>query len=128
MIKRSEKNSSGVTLRALLIGLILAGVNCYWLIMGLFWEQSHPTVISLFFNVIFSVFVLALLNLPLKRFLPGHALSQGELLTVYVMLCMASAMGAQDMIQVLIPAIPHPFWFATPENEWTDLFGRYMPN
>jgi len=88
--------------RALTIGLVLSGVNCYWLIMCLFWEQSHPTVISLFFNVIFSVFVLALLNLLLKRFLPGRALSRGELLTIYVMLCMASAMGAQDMVQVLI--------------------------
>ena len=136
MTKRSEKipsnelaaRSTGVTLRALTIGFILSGVNCYWLITGLYWGQSHPTVISLFFNVIFSVFVLALLNLPLKRFLPNHALTQGELLTVYVMLCMASAMGAQDMIQVLIPAIPHPFWFATPENEWADLFWRYIPD
>jgi hypothetical protein len=127
-MKPPEQVSSGVTLRALTIGLALSGVNCYWLIMGLFWEQSHPTVISLFFNVIFSVFVLALLNLALKRFLPGRALSQGELLTVYVMLCMASAMGAQDMVQVLIPTIPHPFWFATPENEWADLFFRYIPD
>lgn len=127
-MKRSEKNLPGVTLRALAIGLVLSGVNCYWLIMCLFWEQSHPTVISLFFNVIFSVFVLSLLNLLLKRFLPDRSLSQGELLTVYIMLCMASAMGAQDMIQVLIPAIPHPFWFGTAENEWADLFFRYIPD
>jgi hypothetical protein len=120
--------SSGVTLRAQIIGLVLAGVNCYWLIMGLFWEQSHPTVVSLFFNAIFSVFVLALLNLLLKRFLPRYTFSQGELLTIYVMLSVASAMGAQDMVQVLIPTIPHPFWFATPENEWADLFFRYIPN
>ena len=127
-MKSSERASSGVTLRAIVIGFVLAGVNCYWLIMCLFWEQSHPTVISLFFNVIFSVFALALLNLLLKRFLPNRALSRGELLTIYVMLSMASAMGAQDMVQVLIPTIPHPFWFATPENEWADLFFRYIPD
>ena len=127
-MKSPERASSGVTLRAIVIGFVLAGVNCYWLIMCLFWEQSHPTVISLFFNVIFSVFALALLNLLLKRFLPNRALSRGELLTIYVMLSMASAMGAQDMVQVLIPTIPHPFWFATPENEWADLFFRYIPD
>jgi len=121
-MRHSEKTSAGVPLRA------LSAANCYWLIMALFWKQSHPTVISLFFNVIFSVFVLALLNLLLKRFLPNSVLSQGELLTIYVMLCMATAMGAQDMIQVLIPAIPHPFWFATAENEWADLFFRYIPD
>jgi hypothetical protein len=126
--QESSYKSSGVTLRAQIIGLVLAGVNCYWLIMGLFWEQSHPTVVSLFFNAIFSVFVLALLNLLLKRFLPRHTLGQGELLTIYVMLSIASAMGAQDMVQVLIPTIPHPFWFATPENEWADLFFRYIPS
>lgn len=127
-MKRSGTTASGVTFRALTIGFVLSIVNCYWLIMCLFWEQSHPTVVSLFFNVVFSVFVLASLNLLLKRFLPCCALSRGELLTVYVMLCMASAMGAQDMVQVLIPTIAHPFWFATPENEWADLFFRYIPD
>ncbi len=92
---------SGVTLRALAVGLALAVVNAYWVVMCLFWRQSHPTVISLFFNVILSVFALSLLNLLLKRFLPRWALNQGELLTIYVMLCMASAMAGQDLIQVL---------------------------
>ena len=47
---------------------------------------------------------------------------------VYIMLSVASTMAAQDMIQVLIPTIPHPFWFATPENEWAELFWRYIPS
>ena len=32
------------------------------------------------------------------------------------------------MLRVLIPMIPHAFWFATPENEWAELFHRYIPD
>ena len=31
------------------------------------------------------------------------------------------------MMGYLLPAIEHPFWFATPENEWDHLFGPYLP-
>ena len=116
-----------VTLRSIALGSILACVNCYWIILMLFWNQGHPTVISLFFNVIFTLFILSLINLLLRRYFKTLSLTRGELLTIYVMLSVASTMGAQDMIQVLIPTIPHPFWFATPENEWSDLFWRYIP-
>lgn len=93
----------------------------------LFWEQGHPTVISLFFNVIFTLFILSLLNIPLRRYFKSLSLSRRELLLIYVMLSVASTMAAQDMVQVLIPMIPHPFWFATPENEWVQLFHRFIP-
>ena len=73
--------------RAILLGLILIPVNTWWLIqMEEFRYSGHPTTASLFFNVIFLLLLLTLLNLLLKRFLPKAALSQAELLTIYVML------------------------------------------
>ena len=48
--------------------------------------QPIPTIISLFFNVVFILFVVSLLNRKLIKFAPGAVLTQGELITLYIML------------------------------------------
>ena len=93
---------------------------------GVWWMQ-YPTTMSIFFNAVFILFALTCLNLAARKWLPRWAFSQGELLTIYVMLNLASAMCATDMIQVLMPMLGHAFWFASPENEWAELFWRYLP-
>jgi len=57
---------------------------------------------SIFYNVVFSVTLLTLLNLAFKRLLRQFALTQGEILTVYVILCMASAVAGLDMVGLLV--------------------------
>jgi len=126
-MEQTPEEASPAILRALAIGLALVIINCYWIMMGRATHQSYPTNISLFFNVVFSLFLLSLLNLLLKRLLPRSALSQVELLVVYVMLSVASAPCGLDMIQSLIPIMGHAFMFATPENEWESLLWRFIP-
>ncbi len=94
---------------------------------AVFWMQ-YPTTMSMFFNSVFILFTLVCLNLAVKRWFSQWAFSQGELLTVYIMLNLASTVCATDMIQVLMPMLGHVFWFASPENEWQELFWRYIPN
>ena len=65
---------------------------------------------------------------PPVRFLQKIALNNGELLAIYVMLCIASAVSSHDIAQVLIPILSHAFWFATEENEWQKLFWNYIPS
>ena len=55
-------------------------------------------------------------------------MQQGELLTIYVMLAIASSLAGHDVLRVLIPMIPYAFWYSTPENDWADLFHRYIPD
>jgi hypothetical protein len=126
---KQNSKSRGVTLRAIMLSLALIPINNYWILYmetGVWWMQ-YPTTMSMFFNAVFILFVLACLNLAAKKWLARWAFSQGELLTVYVMLNLASAVCATDMIQVLMPMLGHPFWFASPENEWEELFWRYLP-
>ena len=113
--------------RALTIGIILIVVNCYWISMGRVTDQSYTTNISLYFNVIFSVFLLTLLNTFLRKFLPRFAFHQGEVLLIYVMLSISSSLSGLDIIQSLVGIISTPFLFATLENEWTNLFWRFIP-
>jgi hypothetical protein len=126
-IHSREKIRNRITWRSIIIALLLIPPNSYWSIQrGLIWG-GPPGTLSLLYNVIFCLFVLTLLNLPLKKFLPRYALQPAELLTIYTLLSLATVVGGFDTIQVLIQILGHPFWFVTPENEWRELFWRHMP-
>tara|TARA_B100000519_G_scaffold106195_1_gene92004 strand:- start:515 stop:2332 length:1818 start_codon:yes stop_codon:yes gene_type:complete len=86
-----------------------------------------PTTISLFFNVIFNLLVLSLANIGIKRLFRKTLFKSGELSIIYVMLSIASGIGGHSMMQILPPMLGHPFWFATEENDWKNLFWRYLP-
>lgn len=124
----TQKEYQGVTLRSLITALLLIPINCYWVIeMEVIRYSGHPVTISIFFNVVFSISVLIALNLFLKRFLPRFAFSQSELLVIYIMLSLASGIAGHDMLEILVPMLGHAYRFATPENEWSELFHRYLP-
>ena len=120
------RQSFGATWRAILIGTALIIPNVYWILDSA--GQGYPTTISLYFNVIFCIFIITGANLALKQVLPRVAFQQGELLTIYVMLAIASSLAGHDVLRVLIPMIPYAFWYATPENDWAHLFHRYIPD
>ena len=114
----TRKTSAG-NWRAVAIGLVLIPANCYWIThIELVQYSAQPTIVSLIFTVVFSVFVLSLLNLFLKRYFPQLALSQAELLLIYSMLSVTSAIAGHSFMEILIPILGHAFWFATPENDW----------
>lgn len=103
--------------------------NAYWICeMEIVRYQAHPTTVSLFFNVIFLLVALIALNSLLRRMRKSWVLTRSELMVVYVMLVLASALAGHDTIQVLTPQISHPYHFATQENNWKALFFRYLPN
>ena len=56
-------------------------INAYWIGMEeMLWHGFHFSATSIPMNVIFIIFVLALLNYIAQRFFPAYALSQIELL------------------------------------------------
>ena len=125
----AQSKHPGVTFRAILIGIILIPPNTYFIMANhlRFWS-TLPTTMSLIYNVVVTLAVLTCLNFLLKLLLPRFALRQGELLTIYVILSLSSAIAGHDMMQTVVPVIPNGFWFATPENEWQQLFWRYLPS
>ena len=118
----------GVTWRSLLIGALLIPPNAYWIVqLELVWGGTYPSVITLLFNVIFSLFVVIGLNLLVHKFFPDKALSYGEVLTIYIMMAVGIALCGCDVMQTLVHIVSSPFWFATPENEWAELFHSHLP-
>ena len=124
----NERDRTQVRFRSFIIGSILIPVNLYWLMKAeVVWVSVYSTVLSLFFNVVFCLFVLVMLNSLSKRYFPGLSMNQGELLTIYVMLSIATGIFGHDFIRILIHTMGASRWFASPENEWADLFFRYLP-
>ncbi len=129
MKEQALPHTARVTTRSVVLALILIPFNSYWILyMSYVWDSNRPTSLSLLFNAIFVLLVLIAANIGLRRLSPRLELSQTELLTVYCILCQASAFAGRDMVQVLMPLMGHGVWYATPENEWSELFHRYLPN
>ena len=78
--------------------------------------------------MLFTFFLLATVNLLLKRFFKTISLSETELATTYIMVSVATALAGHDIVRQLVPMMANAAWFATPENEWEDLFFRFLPS
>ena len=113
-----------VSTRAILLGLLLIPVNCYWMaVMEVQWNSLDTTCVSIFFHVIFLIFVLTALNALVHRRFPSLAFTQPELMVVYIMLSIASAVMGRDSLENLLPTLGHLFWFADSNNR----FSRFWP-
>jgi len=128
---REEKPTGkpqAVSRRAILIGLLLIPPNAYWVmkVEGV-WHTGHPSAMALFWNVMFCILVLILINLVIQRTAPRYALTQGEFITIFVMLNMVTALAGHDSLQLGIPAMSVGTWFATEGNRWELLFGHLLP-
>ena len=125
----SASKRTGVTWRVVLLGVALIPLNIYWLHqLEIVWYTSQPTTIALYFHVIFTLLVIMCANLLVRRVRPAWALQHSELLILYVMLAISSSLAGHDMLEILVPMMGESTWFATKENRWTELFGRYLPD
>lgn len=116
-------------MRAILVGLLLIPINSYWIFMTeIIRYQGHPTTISLFYSSIFNLLVLIALNSLLRKFAPRWVFTQSELITIYVMINIGSALVGHDSIQILVSMMPYAAAFQTPENKWGQLFANRLPD
>lgn len=118
-----------ITVRSLIVALLLIPLNAFFVIkMEVVRYSGHPTTISLFFNVVFLLVLLIALNAGIRRIRPSFALEPAELLSVYILLALSSAVTGHDMIEVLTPILSHIHYFARPENGWTADIVPHVPS
>jgi hypothetical protein len=113
--------------RAMILGIILVGISAYWVVGVENRIVYELTDFSIYPTVIFVIFLLALLNLVMIRYLKRFSLRPAEMATIYIMLSIGTSLFGHDLIRQLMPMMTNPYWFATPENEWEDIFFRYLP-
>ena len=88
---------------------------------------AHMSMISLLYNAVTILFLLAAFSRLIEKFLPKLALSRAELLSLYVAVSLSTAIGGHMCVQIMISVISYAFAFATPENDWQALFWNYIP-
>lgn len=109
-------------------GVALIPINTLWIARTEALDYSgFPTCASLFYNVIYSLMALIVLNALIRRVVPRFALGRGELLVVYGMVATGSSLVGHDFMEMLVPTIPHIAFFATPENKWGTLIQPHLP-
>ena len=129
-MNRVNGMSPGITWKSIAITIALIPFNFYWIIAGEVGLVGYAlnTYAVPFYNVIFSVFVLVLLRIIVKATLGVSILDNAELLTIYILLSVACALPSITFMTLLVTSVGHAFWYATPENEWQQLFWTYLPD
>ena len=111
-----------VTFRSIVIGFVLIPMNSFWLALAeVVWYTGEPTTLSLYANVVFIMCLMVVGNAGLKRVKSDWALTPAELLVVYIMLSIASAVGGHDMIEVLIPTLTFLHQMAPIEGRYFEI-------
>ncbi len=121
--ERSGQVARGVRARALALTVLLVVANVHWVVQAD--GVRHDGVItklSLTYNAIFTLMLLAAANALLRRLWPRLALNPTELVVVYTSVFLASSIAGLDMLQPLMATMTHAFWFASPENGWEEMF------
>lgn len=117
-----------ISWRAVIFALLVIPLNTYWIALTeMVWSSLHFTAASLPLNVIFILTCLLLYNAIARYLHPRLAFSEGELLVIYIILATSSALSGYDSLIGLMGVLPHTTRYATLENDWVALFGRYLP-
>jgi hypothetical protein len=115
--------------RAYVIGVVLLLLNQFWLVEVELVRWSLFTNAVPFCNALFTLACVLGMNVllgkhPLTR---GLQLTRAEMLCVFTMVCIGSALGAQQMGQLLVSFLPFPFEYAGIGNRWHTTFMEYLP-
>ena len=113
-----------ITWRSVLIGLagavFISALQVAQKVTPLRALLPFSSVTTLLPGVVCLLFVVAILNAALKRWLPRFALTQAELLFIYVMQTASIFISSVGMLQFLHMGLANVFHNATPENGWED--------
>ena len=118
-----------MTVRAILIGLALVILqtaitpyNDYYL-QGTDIAGNHFPLGAVFTLIFLTLFI----NPIFRKVLPRAMLNPKELIVIWVMMVVSSAIPSKGMIGFLLPYLAAPVYFATPENEWAETLHSHFP-
>ncbi|MBU0610796.1 MAG: hypothetical protein KKI08_23120 [Armatimonadetes bacterium] len=118
----------GISWRVIIIAFIVAPLNAYFMayLLGPRGVED-PTVVALFWNVVFLLFLFRLINAALQRWAPKLAFSPAELIAFFILMSVATTAGGLDTMKTTFSTMQGPAYFATEVNHWEQLFFRELP-
>ena len=121
------KKLGRVTIRCVLLAVALTVVNDFWIVQLEVVRYSFATYAAPFYNCIFTLLVVTSVNMLVRKWFPRIALSRVELLTIYVMVSVSSAVCSHNMMEILVSLMGYAHFFKSPENQWGTMFLDRLP-
>ena len=106
-------------------GLAVLATVCY---LGYYLPLESVDVYTPGFWFITFLVLSALIDVPVVAAGGSLALNRAELVLVYVMLLMVSALCTMGMSEQLLPIITAFFYYAAPENKWAEKLLPHFPD
>ena len=125
------KSPHRVRITAILICvlMIMMLIHSYWIsrIEVIVYKGGGGSTSSLIWTSVYNNMVVLLIIFRLIRyFWPRLTLQRSELLAIFSMCNIAACVASHDLIQILVPLITYPQWYASPENEWARILLPYL--
>ncbi len=122
--------SSGLTFRAVVVGGVFTILLTLWALHSEFVTKSSPiTVTHLPVSALCPFVVMTLIVNPLITWLRlCRPFYREELIVIFFLVFTASAIPGWAFSNYAISLISGPFYFATEENRWAELFLDYLPS
>lgn len=118
-----------ITLRGVLVGGLMCAVIAVaapygrHIIQGTALALTSATPIAFFL-----LFVLLLsIHLLLGWLRRDWAFKRGELITIFIMMMVASAIPTKGVVGMVLPIITGTFYYASPENGWAEQIHPHLP-
>ena len=125
----STGQTSPFSMRGLLTGVILSiaiGVIApYGIVFNYYWIGFNPSSPGALFFFFVLTFVVNAIVAVLGR---NVQLSKADLVMIYCMLLMAVTVPTWGLMFFLIGTLVYPFYYATPENSYVELFHDFIPS
>ncbi|MFC1712179.1 DUF6785 family protein, partial [Candidatus Poribacteria bacterium] len=122
--KKENPEDARIRLSLVFIAIPIILINTYWISSTWSGAISH---LSLLLNTVFIMFAVSLLNVLLGKINKKLALRPAEMLVIYMVLAISTGATGHETVEMLTQIVGYPFWFASPENEFEDLFFQYLP-
>jgi hypothetical protein len=119
---------TGLTPRAVVIGLAVVAVMCVWSTYVEMHARSSRLTMGHFPLALFALLIFLLILNPVIRRVSGRGLSRDELIVVTCIGLVGAVLPVDGIVGYLLGIISSFYYFATPENRWAEYFHPYLPN
>ena len=118
-----------IRLRAVLVGIILAGVICTLTPLNNVYHQATPLggghfPLAPFYILLLTTFVAALTRYILPR---AKLITGSELLVIWIQMVIGSGIAYTGLTRTFFINLTAPFQFATAENNWQQVLQPLLP-
>lgn len=111
----------------LILGICLTAFDAVWMTsLEIMRNQGYATLVSLYYNVIFTLAVVLIGNSLISRWSSAKALNRAEVLILFIM--MSTGTSFAMLTEYLIAELAFPFYFKTLDPRWsTQLLPHLSP-